>query len=80
MTEQHEHIIEINVDDPAAIFAESHGEARISEHELAALPDAGVAFGAAISAYVAGHRKLDVVTLIHRGEVDELVIRWRWRY
>lgn len=72
-----EHLVEIDVNDPAAIFAERQGEARISEHDLAAID--GVAFGAAITAYAATHPKLDVVTLIHRGEVDELVIRWRWR-
>lgn len=71
--------VEIDVDDPAAIFREQKGEARISEHELAALPDAGASFAAAIRVYVATHPKLDVVTLIHRAEVDELVIRWRWR-
>lgn len=71
--------IEIDMEDPTAIFAESKGEARISEHELAALPDGGASFAGALKAYVAAHPKLDVVTLLHKGVTDELVIRWRWR-
>jgi len=75
-----EHEIAIDIDDPTEIFAESKGEARIDEHELAAIGPAGVAtLIAAIKAYHASHPKLDVVYLMHRGGVDELVIRWRWR-
>lgn len=72
-----EYLVEIDVNDPAEIFAERQGEARIDADTLATID--AVAFSTAIKAYVATHPKLDVVTLIHRGEVDELVIRWRWR-
>lgn len=74
-----EHEVEIDIDDPAAIFAETMGEARISEHVLASLPDGGASLSSAIKAYVATHPKLDVVTMLHSGAELELVIRWRWR-
>lgn len=69
----------IDVNDPTEIFAAPKGEARIASSVLATLPDGGVSFGAAIKLYVETHPKLDVATLIHRAEEDELVIRWRWR-
>ena len=75
-----EHLVSIDIDDPAAIFAERQGEARISEDELAIMtPEESARFSTAIKAYVEAHPKLDVVTLIHRGVTDELVIRWQWR-
>ena len=45
-----EHEVEIDIDDPSAIFAETMGEARISEHVLASLPDGGASLSAAIKA------------------------------
>jgi hypothetical protein len=75
-----DHTIAVDLDDPTAIFAEKQGEARIDEHELATLTaDEMVRFTTALKLYIEMHPKLDVATLIHKGETDELVIRWRWR-
>lgn len=72
--------VEIDIDDPAAIFAETKGEARISAETLGSLPDGGASLASAIKAYVEAHPKLDAVTLLHSSPLgDELVIRWRWR-
>lgn len=73
--------VEIDVDDPSAIFAESKGAAAVSIDALEELgPTALRDLVAAVKAYVSTHPKLDVVYLWHRGgEGDELIIRWRWR-
>lgn len=72
--------VEIDLDDPAAIFAEPHGEAHISADSLGALPDGGASFARAITLYVEAHPKLDVVTMLHTSAIgDGLVVRWRWR-
>lgn len=72
--------VEIDMDDPAAIFAEPKGSVEISAETLGTLPDGGASIAGVIRAYIAVHPKLDAVTLLHMSSLgDGLVIRWRWR-
>lgn len=71
----------IEVGDPAAIFSEWEGEARISYADLEAQGDDGRAVLTAIRDYVTAHPKLEARFWRHENALVgvELVIAWRWR-
>ena len=72
--------VDVDIENPAAIFRESEGTAELDMEELAALPgDGGRVMLESIRDYVKAHPKLEALFFRREGVGTSLVIVWRWR-